>query len=81
MTRSARDYATWLKTIKTCGDLYTQRDCGCLVVIMYDEPWTIEMCREDFVSEALAGRMFHRAAPGQLPPLNCAEHEPAGAAR
>ena len=46
-----------------------------------DEPWTIEMCREDFVSEALAGRMFHRAAPGQLPPLNCAEHEPAGAAR
>lgn len=67
--------ARWLAAYRVADSIYTQRDCGCLVVVMIDMPDEIKYSHDLIVREALAGRTFKRSKRGELPPLNCAEHQ------
>lgn len=77
---SAKSEARWLAAYKAADDLYTAKDCGCLVLVLVDLPDVIRDSRDDILRESLAGRGLRRCKRGDLPPLNCADHERKSAA-
>ncbi len=67
--------ARWQAAAAKADTLYTTHDCGCLIVVMLDMPDVIKGDRDLIVRESMAGRAFKRCKRGELPPLNCPEHE------
>lgn len=73
-TRRATREQKWYAAYRKADALYTQEDCGCLVVIMVDLPDVVKADRDLIVRESMAGRVLKRCARGALPPLNCPLH-------
>jgi hypothetical protein len=55
--------------------LYTQKPCGCLVLLMDNDPAVIRWCAKDIAREARKGRALHEATADSVPPHTCAEHK------
>lgn len=54
--------------------LYTQRPCGCLVLVLVNDAENLRACSREIAREAREGRTLHEAAKDTLPPLMCDEH-------
>jgi hypothetical protein len=57
--------------------LYTQKECGCLVLVVVDDPETLKSCANDIARELKAGRTIHRATYVAFRdvPFRCPEHK------
>lgn len=56
------------------GHLYTQSECGCIALVMYDIPEIVHDARDDIYQQALKGRTVKRVPRGMLPPFECDTH-------
>lgn len=55
--------------------LYTAKSCGCLVLIMVNDPENLRACRSDISRELRAGRTLHETTKAGLPPVECSLHK------
>ncbi len=59
--------------------LYTPQDCGCLALVLVDEPDNLKYCASDIAKELRKGRTLRRVTVEEFragtPPLRCPEHK------
>ena len=72
---SKKAEAAWQAAYAMADDLYTQDDCGCLLLVLVDMPDVIKDSQAEITREAVAGHQLKRCKRSDLPPLNCPPHE------